>query len=168
MKAISDKSLADFFEFHRARITAEDIRDNCPNEPSDARYVHFLNAVRETGLLPDDYDVYLWELVCCPPIGLKDTVPAPLIPHHQASMVRYRNFVSSIALGSIDTAGPSGEWSWYHPVCWLVEDADRHDRAYVRLLRAALVVAGEKMAGTETLNESDPLFFTLGVFFANG
>jgi hypothetical protein len=167
MKPIADKSLSDFFEFHRARVTDEDIRDMVPSDPGFPGYIRFLKEVRDTGLLPDLHSPDLWEVVCAPPIGLKATIPAPLVPRYQASMSRYRNFVGSIALGSIDTIGPHGEWSWYNPVCWLMEDADRHDRACLRFLRAALKVAGEKLAHTETLSEADPLFFTLGVFFAN-
>ncbi len=168
MKPISDQALSGFFEFHRARITDEDIRDMVPGDPGYGGYVRFLEKVRDTGLLPDDYDPDLWEVVCAPPIGSKETLPSPLAGPFQASMIRYRNFVFSIALGSIDTVGPSGEWSWYGPICCLIEDADRQDRAYLRLLRAALEAAREKMAGVVTLVEADPLFFTLGVFFANG
>lgn len=161
MKAIGDKSLADFFESHRARVTDEDIEDMVPSDPGSGDYAQFLKAIRKNGLLPDRPDGDLWEVVCAPPIGPKKPLPSPQAEQFQASMVRYRNFVFSIALGSVDT-GADNDWIWLHPISWLLEDADRRDRSYLRLLRSALDATGEKLAHPNYWRDAPP-FFTLGM-----
>ncbi|HEY1123633.1 MAG TPA: hypothetical protein VGE67_18595 [Haloferula sp.] len=161
MKAIADKSLSDFFEFHRARVTDGDIRDMVPNDPGYGGYVRFLKEIRKTSLLPNAPHGDLWEVVCAPPIGPKKPLPSPEAEQFQASMVRYRNFVFSIALGSVDT-GADNDWIWLHPISWLLEDADRRDRSYLRLLRSALDATGEKLADSHYSRDAPP-FFTLGV-----
>ncbi|WP_367871036.1 hypothetical protein [Luteolibacter sp. Populi] len=80
-------------------------------------------------------------------------------------MVRYRNFVFAIAMGSIDT-GANGDWIWMHPISWLLEDADRHDRRYLKLLRAAFDAAGAKLP-EGVMGESGAPFFTLGMLIVS-
>ena len=161
MKAIGDKSIAEFFAFHRSRITEGDIQDMVPSDPGSGGYIQFLKAIRKNGLLPDRPDGDLWEVVCAPPIGPKKPLPSPQAEQFQASMVRYRNFVFSIALGSVDT-GADDDWIWLYPISWLLEDADRRDSSYLRLLRSALDVTGQKLAQSGYLIDARP-FFTLGM-----